>query len=412
MQMKSDTMPYITSQTRYICDTYKNRSGGSKSERQCQKYFKTQLLQWSDSVVEEEFTLNSGAFMGWIIPASIIGILSVTFYWMGLDRGVIFHALGFGLMSLALLTFLFEYGLYFRFIDFLYPKRTSSNIFARRAPSGEVKQRIIFGGHADAAFEMKYVLGPHRKSSFYVVIGALAGMLYVWALSLAALIGGPRIDEGIIWPILGTIANIFIPVFAASMFFINWKRVVDGANDNLSACLVSMSVIREMDKAGSRLQNTEVCCLITGAEEEGLRGSMAFAKKHKEEFSDVETIFIALETLREVEQLQIYPRGINGTQKNSLYVADLIREAGRNCGLELSDADIYPGATDAEAFSRNGLLACGLGGVDHLPQTYYHTRYDNPDNINEDCMQISLDICLEAARIYDERIRKETASTD
>ena len=33
--------------------------------------------------------------------------------------------------------------------------------------------------------------------------------------------------------------------------------------------------------------------------------------------------------------------------------------------------------------------------------TYYHTRLDTPDNISEACINLSLDICLEAAGLYD-----------
>ena len=204
-----------------------------------------------------------------------------------------------------------------------------------------------------------------------------------------------------IWIALGIISAVLIPPFASGIFFINWKKIVDGANDNLSGSLVAMSVLREMALSDERLQNTEVCCLITGSEEEGLRGSKAFAKKHKHDFDDVETIFIALDTLREIKQLQVYTRGINGTQKNSEYVAKLLQAAGGNCGIDLHEAGVFPGATDAEAFSREGLLACGLCGVDHTPQTYYHTRRDTYDNIDEDCISLSLDICLEAARLYD-----------
>ena len=35
------------------------------------------------------------------------------------------------------------------------------------------------------------------------------------------------------------------------------------------------------------------------------------------------------------------------------------------------------------------------------PRTYYHTRLDTPDNISEACINLSLDICLEAAGLYD-----------
>ncbi|MCL2153621.1 MAG: M20/M25/M40 family metallo-hydrolase [Oscillospiraceae bacterium] len=401
--------PYIKDQIYDICTRFKNRAGGTDSEQNCQHHFANQLAAWSDSVTEEKFTLHPGAFMGCIIPSSLLTILAVLLYWVGAGIGAqFFTILGFVCTSAAILLFVLEFALYYRFTDRLYPAATSINVFARRKPSGETKRRIIFGGHADAAFEMTYSLHPSEKSGIRVFIAAIIGEIYIWCISVAALIQAANVGHVTLsgaWLVLGVIALIPVPAFISCLFFINWTEIVDGANDNLSGSLVAMCVLKEMEETGVRLENTEVCCLITGSEEEGLRGSKAFAKKHKHDFDDVETIFIALDTLREVNQLQVYTRGINGTQKNSEYVANLLRAAGKNCGIAMKDAGIYPGATDAEAFSREGLLSCGMCGVDHMPQTYYHTRFDTPDNICEECLDLSLDICMEAARLYDEQVK-------
>lgn len=64
---------------------------------------------------------------------------------------------------------------------------------------------------------------------------------------------------------------------------------------------------------------------------------------------------------------------------------------------------IYPGAIDAEGFSMYGLTAAGFCGVNHDAKRYYHTRQDTADNINPECISLSLDICREAARLYDEK---------
>ena len=104
----------------------------------------------------------------------------------------------------------------------------------------------------------------------------------------------------------------------------------------------------------------------------------------------METVFIAMDTMREIEQLQIYTSGCTGTQKNSNAVGELIYEAGENCGIEMRETDLYPGAIDAEGFSRYGLEAAGFCGVNHDPRTYYHTRLDTPDNISEACINLSV----------------------
>ena len=404
MKCSESTLQYIQREIRRACEAFKGRSAGSEAERACQAHFAKELNGWSDEVRTEPFRLHPEAFLGWIIPTSALAIAAAALVWVQLLTGARWAALlGFACATLALLPCLGEFILYRQWFDFAFPAKESANVYARRKPSGEIKRRIIFGGHADAAYEMAYVLHPDKRMIFRVIGGALGGVLCMWCSSLAFFLqsfSGPMQPSGV-WLFMGVLAILGIPALLAGFFFINKKQVVDGANDNLSGCLVAMGVLREMARQGVRLQNTEVCCLITGGEESGLRGAMAFVKAHKEELKAVDTVFIALETLRETGQLMVYPLGMNGTQKNSRRATALLQKAGRRLGFPLREAGLYPGATDAEAFSREGLTACGLCGVDHAPQPYYHTRYDTFDNISPECLRRSLDLCLETAALFD-----------
>ncbi len=403
-----NTKSYMLNGIRYVCENFKQRSPGSYSERKAQKYLKSELEKFSDSVESEDFTVHPAAFMGWIPVAGCIGIISVIFYWLTYTRVVTNSALAIiatVLIILALLCLVFEFLMYREFVDFMFPKKISKNVFARREPSGEVKRRIIFGGHSDAAHEWTYSLHGGLKSLAPVMGGSIGGLIVlsifdiiwmIYDLSSAAYISK-------FWLVMGIIQIVLVPFFIAICFFINWKVVVDGANDNMTADYIAMGVLKEMADHDIRFENTEVCALLAGSEEAGLRGSVAYAKRHHEDLQDVETVFIAMDTMREVEELQIYSQGCTGTQKNSSAVCELIYEAGVNCGIEMKEADIYPGAIDAEGFSRYGLLAGGFCGVNHNPKTYYHTRLDTPDNMSEDCINLSLDICLEAAALYDKK---------
>ena len=329
-------------------------------------------------------------------------------YWLtytGVVAGSALAVLSTVLVLLSLACLVVEFLMYREFVDFLFPRKVSRNVMARRAPRGEVKRRIIFGGHTDAAKEWTYSLHGGIKSLAPVMAGSIGGLIAVTVFDVAWLIysftGGSYDSK--FWLVCGIIQLILIPFFIAICFFINWKVTVDGANDNLTADFIAMGVLKEMAENDVRFENTEVCALLSGSEEAGIRGALAYAQKHKAELEEVETVFIAMDTMRETEQLQIYTQGCTGTQKNSNAVAEIIYEAGVNCGIEMKETELYPGAIDAEAFSRVGLLASGFCGVNHDPKTYYHTRLDTADNISEECINLSLDICLEAAKLYDEK---------
>jgi len=404
------THKYMKDGIRYICENFKERAPGTHSERKAQKFLKGELEQWADEVEMEDFDLHPNAFMGWIPPAGIMGIISVIFYWIAYKgsnagAGTALAVIATILVLFALSCLVIEFLMYREYVDFLFPKKTSRNVMARRKPTGEVKRRIVFCGHTDAANEWTYSLHGGLKSLAPVMGGSIGGLIFVCIFDviwLIASIAGASFTSKF-WLVMGIIQLVLIPFFIAILFFINWKVIVDGANDNLSADYISMGVLKEMAENNKRYENTEVCCLLSGSEEAGLRGAVAYAKRHQAELKEIETVVIAMDTMREIEQLQIYTQGCTGTQKNSNAVGELVYEAGVNCGIEMKETDIYPGAVDAEGFSRYGIEAVGFCGVNHDPKTYYHTRLDTPDNISEECINLSLDICLEAAELYDSK---------
>ncbi len=403
-----DNMSYMLEGIRYVCDHFKERGPGSQAERDAQEFFKNELGKYSDEVIMEDFELHPKAFMGFIPLAAILVILSAAGYWLAPVIGAWVVILGVIFTLFAVLMFIFEFMFYGEFVDFLFPKKVSRNVYASRKPTGEVKRRIIFGGHADVSPEWTYSYLGEIKALAPVMAGGILGMFVVFFVNLAYLIkslsvGMQTVEIVGVWKILGIVMLVFIPFVFAIIFFINWKVYVDGANDNLSACYIAAAVLKTMADNDIRFENTEVGCFISGSEEAGIRGARAFARKHKKELLETESVLIAMDTMREIDQLQIYNIGCTGTVHSSKAVGDLIHEAGINCGIDMPRAQLYPGAIDSDAWAQEGLTAAGFCGVNHDPKRYYHTRQDTADNISPECIELSLEICLEIAELYDKK---------
>lgn len=403
MGSRQSTLDFMTAGIRTACRRFRGRCAGSEAERRCQQYFRRLLAPWCDTAALEPFTLHPRAFLGWLALAGGLNLCSLGLYWAGLLLpSPLFPALGLAASAGALVMGVCEFLLYRRLIDPLFPQAASCNLYACRRPVHEVRRRIIFCGHADAAYEMRYFLPGFRRLLWPLIAGAVLGMVALILLQsflLVRRLGAAPLPFSSLWP--GLAASLFAPFFAGILFFINWRVVADGANDNLSGCFTAMAVIKHLADQGARYAHTEIGCLITGAEEAGLRGAQAFAKAHHHELTGTETVLITLDTLKDPAQLMVYPHGINGLQANSPAAVELLQRAASTCGCPLPKAPPYPGATDAEAFSRAGLAACSLCGIDHHPQQDYHTRYDTASAISPECLYQTLNICLEAVRIFD-----------
>nr|MCR5042251.1 hypothetical protein [Clostridia bacterium] len=140
-----------------ICRNIGGRPAGSEEELKAQQYMAEKVGDAADEVHTEEFTVSpyalfsemqAGGFL--CIAAMLLFHLSRIFsipalMWAALCC-VVFEAV------LIIVEFLF----YRQMTDWLLPKKTSHNVYMIRRPEGEVKRRIIMGGHADSSWEWRY----------------------------------------------------------------------------------------------------------------------------------------------------------------------------------------------------------------------------------------------------------------
>ena len=78
------------------------------------------------------------------------------------------------------------------------------------------------------------------------------------------------------------IANLaFVPFYFGMYRMWDPNTTVDGANDNLTACLMGIAILKAMKDEGIELEHTEVGVILSGSEEAGLRGAKAWCEQHK-----------------------------------------------------------------------------------------------------------------------------------
>ncbi|HAQ64055.1 MAG TPA: hypothetical protein DCR23_06295 [Ruminococcaceae bacterium] len=397
---------YTVREVKRVCKDIGPRESGEESERKAQAYVAESMKSVCDSVEVEEFDVHPKAFMSWVVIDVVLMLLSIIClllkqFSVAEGLNTVFNIAAVALTALAVLVLTAEFLLYKQFVDPLLPKRKTCNVVCTRNAASETKRRIIFSGHIDSSYEWRFThLGGAKLLKTMIVLG-IGSIVLNLILDIAAFFNMPEVVNIII---IALACITVIPVFMCA-FFINWKLVVPGANDNLTGVFASMAVIRYMQANDIRFENTEVVALSTACEESGLRGAKAFAKKHADD--KIPTVFIAVDTLRDYDYMSIYNKDMSGTVKLDSQAAAMLKKASENAGLNLDYAKVFFGASDAAAAQQGGIKAAALCAMDPAPAKYYHTREDTPDNLDLKTVEAGLNVLLETAFLYDEQGLKD-----
>ncbi len=375
----------MISEITHICRDMKKRAPGSEGEREAAEYM-AGILQSEcgcNRVDIETFSEHPGAFYGYLYFSCALDVLSCVLYFINP-----WLSIAVGALSLAL--FILQFLLYHEIIDIFFPRKNSVNVTAIRPCSGETRRRIFINGHTDAAWEwpLNYYCGGVVFEAHGVT--AVVGVLFYIGLSICTLAGAGS------WTfILSMIGLTFIPAWIGLCFLWNKRRVVDGANDNLTGCLLGISILREMEQHGICLEHTEIGVILTGSEESGLRGAKAWCKANRGEYRDVPTYIYTFDTIHDPRFLMVNKKDLNGTLTADAEMADWFLRGAEQAGVPCLSGWVPPmgGATDSAAFTRGGFRSVSITGLNHNLERYYHTRRDTYDNLNAE----GIENCYKAA---------------
>ena len=396
-EKKTAYAKYMVKEITYIIKKFEKRAPGSKGEEQACEYMADVLKKLGCYKADvEAFKENPGSFYGWIYFTISFVLAAIALFFISAKAHIAFLPIcGAVLIVLGLALAFLQFGLYKKVVDKCFPEKTGHNVTAYKAPTGEVKRRIIFNGHPDAAWEwpVNYALGGVGFES-HAIICAVGAVFYI-VLSIIAAVRG-EITGGLLKA--GLWGLLFVPFLVGLYFMWNKKRVVDGANDNLTGCYVGIAILKALQDEGIELENTEIGVILTGSEEAGLRGAKAWCEAHQGEFQDVPTFIYSYDTIHDPKYLLVNYRDLNATVKADKDVSDLFMECAEELGIKCSKGMVPPlgGATDNAAFAQAGFRSTGITGLNHKLENYYHTRRDTYDNMNiegiADCFAVSVKV--------------------
>ena len=261
------------------------------------------------------------------------------------------------------------------------PDRPTWNVVAE-AGDPNAERTVVFVSHHDAAHSglvfhpalprvgMELVPALHAKAnqSVPIIYGVFLGplLLALWGLT------GRRPLKGV--------GTFFAAGAAAAMADIGARAVVPGANDNLSAVAVIVTLahaLRERPPEGVR-----VMLVSTGSEESFMEGMQAFGRRHFPELPRATTEFVCIECVGSPQLCVVEGEGMLRMRDYDERSREALARAADEAGAPLRRGLRTVAATDGLIALRAGYPTCTLGGVDETKfPANYHWPTDTPDNL-------------------------------
>ena len=248
---KNESAQFMVDEITHICRDLPTRSPGTEGEKAACEYMADVLKEkcGCETATLESFKENPASFLGWLYFTLTFSLAGYILFWFVPVVGAVIVALGFVIM---VAQFIF----YKKFVDKFFPEKTGHNVTAIKKCTGEVKARIFFNGHPDAAWNWpvneKFGGFVYEMHILLTVIGGLYNLAICIAAAVVADgfagIASPESYGGLFWA--GVAGAIFVPITIGLYFMWDEKTIVDGANDNLTGCYMGIAVLKAMQDAG------------------------------------------------------------------------------------------------------------------------------------------------------------------
>ncbi|MGN0459202.1 MAG: M28 family metallopeptidase [Eubacterium sp.] len=416
-----ENVDYTVREITNVIKRYGPRESANKNCLAAQKHIDKEMKQFCDETGFETYKVAPKAFLHFTKTVSVAVFLAVFVCLILVFTGVISNIGGSdfflpqcivgGVVAIGLFITVMEFLMYKPFCDVLYKKVEGHNYYAKRKPTGEVKKRIIISGHIDAAYQWRHLYYAKKKLPLMTICmgGTIGGAVISFIIAIITIIAN-FVDMGAFGEFMVNYSyyfHIITALFMITLFlFVDFKTISPGANDNLTGTYAAVCALRMLDMAGIEFENTEVVAMITDGEEAGLRGCKQWAKDHKEEYMDsgVQTAVLCVDTLTDLEYLNVYSRDMTGTVKHDKKFSQLVMDSAIEAGHDdMKFANVFFGSSDAAAFTQAGITATCLAAMDPAPADYYHNMRDSYDRLVPEAIEKGYDVIMSTILNFDEK---------
>lgn len=400
-----------------------SRLPGSDGEKKYADYMGDKLREIGIEPKQEEFAVSPRSGIGGLSYAGWCGfILSVLAYFALQLQAVWFGMAGFGIIMVLWLVFsCFFYKTWF---DMFFPQEISQNTYGVLEPEdGKADYTIILSGHTDTSWCWRHSEHIYKYKN-KPIIGMLAtygkvgfGAICVFfmigvSVAMSVIYGAQYLGAGWAINVLYSesfrnfqFAMFFLPIITAigSLFVVMWgdpnpRNASRGAMDNATGCALSYAVIKYFKENPDKMpKNCRIVDCNVGSEEAGLRGSMAFAKEHKDDELTKNAWNINIDSVADKEYFEVVIKDDWQGVRFDKDLEAMFKESFKDAGVpSKTNYCIHNpvGGCDSTPMTRAGIKSVTFAAQNPELTYYYHTWRDMPERFEMETVGDGFDVIL------------------
>lgn len=404
-------------------ETFGSRLPGSEGERKYADFMGSKLEEIGIKAKKEEFAVSPRSGIGGLPYAGWVGIILSVLTYFAFGNPSIWFLMGF--IGIAMLVWLvFSAFLYKPWFDMFFKQKISQNVYGELVPEdGKYDYTIILSGHTDTSWNWKHsenaskypenpvygLITTYGKVGFgavcvFFMVGVSVFMAVVnaglmfgaeWATKIANLDStGVFIDLMHFIPAITAIGSAFVAMWNDA----SEENASKGAMDNATGCALSYAVIKYFkDNPEKMPKNCRIVDFNCGSEEAGLRGSMAFVHKHRNDDLTQNAWNINIDSVADKEYFEVV---IKDDWQGCRFDTDLekmFKDTFEEMGIESkTNGCIHNpvGGCDSTPMTRGGIKSVTFAAQNPMLTWYYHTFHDHADRFEMETVGQGFDVVL------------------
>lgn len=401
------------------------RLPGSNNEKKYHDYMSDKLKELGLNPVTESFVFAPHAsigglpYAGWAgIIGCVLTVLATILASLSAYAGLAMHFVCTMYMICTWIWLVVSVFKYHTCFDWCFKHKVSHNTYAELLPEdGKYDYTIFLSGHTDTSWTLKLSASQNKLGFVGVILRLALGAIAVAAVTIFSVVflvlimmlnyGDSLSAQTLInttnaYRVMSQIALYTSPIviicaFLLTMYNEKTEAIASpGAMDNATGISIAYQVLKYYKENPDKMpKNCRIVDCNIGAEESGLRGSIAFTRKHKNDGMLDNAYHINIDSVADKDHFEVIHGDSWLCPHFDKDLERMFKESMREAGIKNPGDIANPvGGCDSTPFQKSGVKSITFAAQNPVMSDYYHTFRDVPERFSADTVGLGLDVVL------------------